>query len=381
MAPTPPPPTRGRRRAAKVAVVAVVLAVTWFVSAGCLASLGARTDTQRLAYLSRESVYREGRFENTVPRRDDAPGLKTLSEFFTTQVQKRPPAPLPLEDPRAAWEKPPERGLRITWLGHSSVLIEIDGYRVLTDPVWADRASPSQRIGPLRFHPVLVSLGELPKLDAVIISHDHYDHLCMQTVQALAQRKTPFFVPLGVADHLRKWGVRPEQIIELDWWGEGKIDEGKLRLVSTPARHFSGRSLTDRNRTLWTSWVVRTEQHRVYFSGDTGLTPQFEQIRERQGPFDVVMLEVGAFHPSWGDIHLGPDGAVEAHRMLGGGALLPIHWGTFDLGLHAWDAPGERLMELAQERQLPLITPKLGHPLEIPPREQLDAWWRGVRDP
>jgi L-ascorbate metabolism protein UlaG (beta-lactamase superfamily) len=359
--------------------ILAVAASALVLSTGCLASFGARPDPARLASAARASRYADGRFVNVLPpTQSNGPGWSTFKELLFGGQQRTPPGPLPLVDPLEIWETPIAEGIRVTWLGHSTLLIEVDGVRVLTDPVWSDRASPSQLIGPQRFHPPPVPLTALPRLDAVIISHDHYDHLDMDSIEALAATGVRFFVPLGVADHLKKWGVPEGQLEELDWWGEARVTSA-VSLVATPSRHFSGRGLGDRDTTLWASWVIRSEDRRVYFSGDTGLTPQFEEIGRRLGPFDLVMLEVGAFHPSWGDIHLGPENALEAHRMLGGGPLLPIHWSTFSLAIHAWDEPLERLTELAREQQVTVLTPKLGAPLVVGHEARFDPWWRTVR--
>lgn len=358
--------------------VLCVAASALVLSTGSLAAFGARPDPARLATVARQSRYVDGRFANLAapPLPSGIPRPGYAEAFFGGQ-RRRPPGPLQFRDPSATWKSPHERGVRVTWLGHSTLLIEVDGARVLTDPIWSERASPSSLVGPRRFHPPAVPLAALPKLDAVLISHDHYDHLDMATVEALAARGVPFFVPLGVADHLRRWGVPESQVVELDWWGEARVTPA-VTLVATPSRHYSGRSLGERNTTLWASWVIRGAHHRAYFSGDTGLMPQFEEIGRREGPFDVVMLEVGAFHPSWGDIHLGPDNALEAHRMLGGGPLLPIHWSTFNLAPHPWDEPLERLAQLARERGVPLLTPKLGAPLVVGDALPFDPWWRDV---
>ena len=234
----------------------------------------------------------------------------------------------------------PTTGLRATWLGHSTVLLEIDGYRVLTDPVWGPRASPSRLIGPKRFQPVPVALRSLAPIDAVIVSHDHYDHLDYPTIRELAKLDVPFVTSLGVGAHLEAWGVRPERIVELDWWETHTLPQPSFdhgRTVPASLRSHDARS----KLTLWSSMIVRSPRHSVFFSGDTGLTTEYTTIRERLGPFDLVMLEVGAFHPSWGHIHLGPENALEALALLGGGAFLPVHWGTFALALHDWDQPAE----------------------------------------
>jgi L-ascorbate metabolism protein UlaG (beta-lactamase superfamily) len=258
------------------------------------------------------------------------------------------------------------------------MLLELDGLRVLTDPVWGDRASPASFAGPKRFAPVPVAISALPPLDAVLISHDHYDHLCIHTLRELAKLDVPFITALGVGAHLESWGVPAARITELDWWEQTVLPGGQLSFTATPAQHFSGRGMADRNRSLWASWVIRTDKHRVFFSGDTGLTQEFAEIRERQGPFDLVMLEIGAFHPSWGDIHLGPENALAAHALLGGGTLLPVHWGTFNLALHDWNEPAETLYTLAKERGVRVITPKLGAPTEPARVEAQKPWWRDL---
>ncbi|MBS0393873.1 MAG: MBL fold metallo-hydrolase [Proteobacteria bacterium] len=311
-------------------------------------------------------------------RRPEVP-MPTLREFFFTRGRRIPVAPLPAVDPRDAWRRAPGSRLRATWLGHSTVLLEIDGARILTDPVWGPRASPTRFLGPRRFQPVPVRLGQLPPLDAIAISHDHYDHLDYQTIRALRRVPVPFVTPLGVGAHLERWGIAPERIVELDWWEAWRVPGTEVELTATPAQHFSGRTLGGRNGTLWSSFVVRGPRHRVFFSGDTGLTSEYAAIRGRFGPFDLVMLEIGAFHPAWGDIHLGPDNALEAYSLLGGGALLPVHWGTFALAMHDWDDPIERLVERGAALGLPLLLPRLGEPTEPAHDGPREPWWRGPR--
>jgi L-ascorbate metabolism protein UlaG (beta-lactamase superfamily) len=304
--------------------------------------------------------------------------MPTVREFLFGGDRRVPTAPLPTMDPRDAWRRKPRGGLRATWLGHSTVLLEMDGVRVLTDPVWCSRASPSQWIGPKRFQPVPVVLTGLPPLDAVVITHDHYDHLDHSTIRALARANAPFVTSLGVGAHLEAWGVPAERIVELDWWESYKLPKAALTVTAAPSQHFSGRGLRDRNATLWSSMVMRSERHAVFFSGDTGLTTEYAAIGERLGPFDLVMLEVGAFHPAWGQIHLGPEIALEAWRLLGSGALLPVHWGTFSLAMHAWDEPAEVLFARNRRNDVPLLMPKLGEPVEPKHIERVLPWWRSV---
>ena len=320
-----------------------------------------------------------GRFVNRYPSGYRAPGdvdRPDLKGFLFGGENRTPPAPLPSADPRHGWSRRDESGLRVTWLGHSTVLVEIDGRRVLTDPVWGPRASPLSFLGPKRFQPVPVPIEALPPLDAIVISHDHYDHLDYPSVRALAKLRVPIVTSLGVGVHLEAWGVPPELITELDWWEEARLPG--LTLTAAPAHHFSGRSLGDRNATLWSSFVIQGEQHSVYFGGDGGLSPLFAEIGRRLGSFDLVMMEIGAFHPSWGAVHLGPDNALEAWRQIGSGRFLPIHWGTFNLAMHAWDDPAERLFAHAPEG---LLMPCIGQPVEPAHIGSLEPWWRGVSEP
>jgi L-ascorbate metabolism protein UlaG (beta-lactamase superfamily) len=345
-------------------------------------SLAKHTAGLRLERIRASRLWDGRAFRNVHPElpglRDPGAAFPTVSEFLFGGERRVPRAPLPSLDPTRGWSRKLATGLRATWLGHSTVLIEIDGLRVLTDPVWSLRASPSQLAGPKRFQPVPVPLRSLPQLDAVVISHDHYDHLDYRAIRELARRDLPFVTSLGVGAHLQAWGVPPERIVELDWWESFTLPTADLTITAAPSQHFSGRGLRDRNATLWSSMAVRSRRHAVFFSGDTGLTTEYAAIGRRLGPFDLAMLEVGAFHPAWGHIHLGPRNALEALRLLGSGALLPVHWGTFSLAMHAWDDPAETLLALAPERGVRLVMPRLGEPAEPARVELATPWWRSV---
>jgi L-ascorbate metabolism protein UlaG (beta-lactamase superfamily) len=302
-----------------------------------------------------------------------------LKEWAFGKQMRAPICPLPVvSDAPALLAERPASDLRLTWLGHSTVLVEIDGATVLTDPMWGERASPSRWVGPSRFHAPPVPIAALPRVDAVVVSHEHYDHLDEGSVRALAARGVPFHVPLGIGAHLAAWGIPAAQIFEHDWWQEMTLAPSGVRLVSTPARHFNGRGLPWRTGALWSSWSIVGPRHRVFFSGDTGPTESLREIARRLGPFDVGMFEIGQYNQAWGDIHLGPEGALEAHARLGAKVMLPIHWSTFVLAYHDWSEPAETLLRLAEARGVRLVTPRLGEPIQPTTDPQTTAWWRAL---
>ncbi|KAB2893205.1 MAG: hypothetical protein F9K35_17130 [Burkholderiaceae bacterium] len=345
-------------------------------------SFGQRAAGLRLERMKASVLWAGEAFRNIHPvlpgLRDASAPRPSLRDILCPDGRRVPDGPLPSMDPTDAWRRNAGSGLRATWLGHSTVLIEIDGLRVLTDPVWGPRASPSRLAGPKRFQPVPVPLRAMPPLDLVLISHDHYDHLDYPTIRELARQPVPFVTSLGVGAHLQAWGVPAERIVELDWWESYTLPHADLTVHAAPSQHFSGRGLKDRNATLWSSFAIESPRHRVFFSGDTGLTTEYATIRERLGPFDLVMLEVGAFHPTWGDIHLGPDNALQALRLLGGGAFLPVHWGTFNLAVHDWDAPAETLLTQGPSQGAQLLMPRLGEPVEPAHGWEPAPWWRAA---
>jgi L-ascorbate metabolism protein UlaG (beta-lactamase superfamily) len=362
----------------------VVLTLTVLVaSTGWFDALGAGATGERLARIQRSPNYRNGSFQNPEPTDMGLRGgmWDMLKRWFAGGEQRVPPGPLPIVTlTRADFDKPPASGLRATWLGHSTVLVEIDGARVLFDPVWARRASPSSLVGPKRFHPPPLPLEELPPLDAIVASHDHYDHLDRGVVRAIArsaaQSRARFVVPLGVGAHLEKWGVSPERITELDWSESTTV--GALTLTATPARHFSGRSIGDRNHTLWASFSVAGPAHRVFHSGDTGPFGGFEKIGADHGPFDLTLIKIGAYGYNWPDIHLTPDQAVDAHIRLRGRLLLPIHWATFNLAYHAWDEPADRVVGASIARGTQLVLPRPGESIEPSSSPAVQPWWRNL---
>jgi L-ascorbate metabolism protein UlaG (beta-lactamase superfamily) len=346
-------------------------------------SLGMKASGARLERMRASPQWAGEGFHNVHPilagLRDPNAPMPSLSDFLCGRERGNPVRPLPSLNPLESWRRKPDTGLRVTWLGHSTTLIEIGGVRVLTDPVWGSRASPLSLAGPKRFQPVPVALREMPPVHLVIISHDHYDHLDYPTIRALVKSDVPFVTSLGVGAHLEAWGIPPERITELDWWESFVLPTSSVRVTAAPSQHFSGRTLKTRNATLWSSFVVRSERHCVFFSGDTGLTNEYRDIRERLGPFDLAMLEVGAWDPAWGDMHLGPQNALEAVALLDAETFLPIHWGTFRLAMHPWDQPAEVLYEQGSKIRARLVMPELGEPVEPGLASgHVEPWWRSV---
>ena len=286
-------------------------------------------------------MYRDGRLRNELPLEESlaAVGRAIMGERATAS---RPETMLEF----TATPIPEEiSALAVSWLGHSTVVVDVDGTRVIFDPMFGERAAPVSFAGPERYLKTPLSLAAVGQVDAVVISHDHYDHLDMAAAQQLAAAGARFVVPVGIGARLEGWGISEEQVTELSWWEAASV--GTLQVTSTPARHFSGRDATDRFSTLWSGWALIGPTHRVMFTGDTGMGPHFAEIKERLGPFDLTMPEVGSYDPAWPDVHLGPEQALAAHRILESRYLLPVHWGAFVMGNHSWTEPGERLLMAA----------------------------------
>jgi L-ascorbate metabolism protein UlaG (beta-lactamase superfamily) len=254
-------------------------------------------------------------------------------------------------------------------------LIEIDGLKILTDPVWSERASFSSSIGPKRFFAPPLPLNKLPELDAILISHDHYDHLDKKVIMQLADKRVSFYCSLGVGKYLQMWGVPSERIIEMNWTDNVTLSNS-CTITSLPARHFSGRSLNNRFETLWSSFAIKGNKNNVYYGADSGWFDGFIEIGEVYGPFDLTILEIGAYHNYWRDIHMGPRNAVDAHIALKGKLMMPIHWGTFNLALHPWKEPIEKLLQFAVEEKVSLFVPKPGKPTEVTDEEYYSNWWQ-----
>ncbi len=325
--------------------------------------------------MEKSRQWRDGQFHNPQPLQNSAWG--SIKAMLGPAVDASPTGVVPVVSGGAdRFATAPPSGLRVTWLGHSSLLVEIDGHRLLTDPIWSERPTPLTFIGPKRWYAPPIRLDELPPIDAVLISHDHYDHLDYATITAMKDWPTTFIVPLGVGAHLAYWGVPERNIIELDWWERTRV--GDLEVVCTPARHASGRTLLDNDRTLWAGYALVGVKHRAYYSGDTGLFPALDEIGAKLGPFDLTMIEVGQYHRAWPDWHIGPEQAVKAHLMLRGRVLLPIHWGLFKLAFHGWTEPMERVLAAAKLSGVTVLTPRPGQSVEPESPPPSERWWPDV---
>lgn len=368
------------RRVVGTSLLLFLLALA-YVMIDIWSAFGTRATGERLARMQQSPQYVDGRFVNTLPEQNATPSWETMKRwFFGDNTYREPSEPLPVVRRTAADFSVAPEDLRITWIGHSTLLIEIDGLRILTDPVWSDHAAPSPLFGVKRFYAPPLSLDDLPPLDAVVLSHDHYDHLDEQTIRALATRVPRFIAPLGVGAHLEYWGVAPDRILEQDWWDTVELTTPagtSVTVACTPARHFSGRFITDRAATLWAGWAFLGAEKRVFYSGDTAMFPGFAEIGDRLGPFDVTLMEVGAYNPDWTDVHMGPEQAVEAHQRVRGGVMVPVHWGTFNLAFHSWTEPAERVRAATEALGIPVAYPRPGESLTLmdPPST---PWWPSI---
>jgi len=321
------------------------------------------------------------RFVN-LPNPDARPsqdGWRIWGRFLTAAKQGTVPVdPIPVRPlTRAQLDALDPAANHVVRLGHSSHLLKLRGGYWLIDPVFSERASPVEWAGPKRFHRPPLALAELPPIDGLILSHDHYDHLDAATIEALNARVQRYFVPLGVGARLQQMGVAAERIEEFDWWQRSR--HGGIEIAATPAQHFSGRSLWDRDRTLWASWVIGSGPHRLYFSGDTGYFPVFRQIGERFGGFDVALLENGAYDAYWPSVHMTPEETIQAFKDLNARLLYLVHNSTFDLAFHTWRDPLDRVSEIALREGLPLATPEIGEVLTIGRPRTNVLWWKALR--
>ena len=360
-----------------IVILIIILAVVIFFQTA--PQIGGKATGERLERMQQSENYENGIFQNTVTTNMDMP-FSTLRKvmahyFFGDKSQKQPNEVIRTKGfDKESFVKVDSGEVAVTWFGHSSILLRMDGYTILVDPVLVGkRASMFPFMGPKRFnYDHHIELDELPDIDLVLISHDHYDHLDYPTIKALKEKVDRFYMPLGVGAHIEHWGIPNEKIVELDWWDEVELDG--LKLALTPTRHFSGRALRDRFKTLWGSWTILGSK-KIYFSGDSGYFPGFKNIGEKYGPFDLTFMECGAYNEGWSEIHMFPEETAQAHLDVKGKMLMPIHWGKFDLSLHPWRESVLRLEKKAKDEDIFLVTPEIGEMITISDLTTYNAWW------
>lgn len=344
------------------------------------AVFGAESTGESLKRIQNSPQFIKGRFRNQGRKRADmtlSKMPKLMQESNTVKVDRKPKQKVQyIKRRKEEFENLPVDPLRVTWFGHSAVLIEIEGVRLLMDPMLGKAAAPVP-FAVRRFHKeVPLAPKDFPDIDAVIYTHDHYDHLDYKSVKRLKDKVKHWFVPLGVAAHLKRWGVLGEHITESDWWEERTFKH--LTLISTPNQHFSGRKFAWRDKTLWCSWIIKSEHNSIYFNGDSGYYGGFEKIGTAYGPFDLCFMECGQYHYMWKENHMIPEETAQAFLELKGKKMIPIHWGAFTLAPHSWTDPIERLSNAAQELKIDLITPRIGESVILNKYEPKEQWWKSI---
>ena len=355
----------------------IVISILFILLYPGLGGRVSRSDKETYQKRTDESFYRNRKFTNgdgfaVMTRKHGASNVRFSDK------RRRPKDDLPVDMPQFAVQQE-IRELTYTWLGHSSFLIQMHGKNILVDPILQKHSSPFSWIGPTRFSKVPVKVEELPRIDLVIYSHDHFDHLDFHTLKKLKDKAGHFIVPLGVERHLISRGIDRKRITVLSWWEEYETDG--LTVACTPTQHFSGRRLFDANDTLWSSVVLKDEHYQVYYSGDGGMNDRFRKIHDRYGDFDLAIMECGQYSPSWAGVHMFPEEAVDAADQLGADFVTPVHWGAFVLSDHPWDDPAERFTreyEGKHEATSHLLTPRLGETITISKDSVTETtrWWR-----
>ena len=374
-----PVPRRRRRRLRRV-VAGLGVLVLIAIGGGAVflnsAPFGASPSGERQARIERSLHWHDDGFVNARPQWLDSWSANTEAVFGGEDFATPDPDIEVAPTDTAVLAAAPVDGLRITWFGHSSTLVEVDGARILLDPLWSEYAGPTSLFGADRFFAAPAALDALGPIDAVLISHDHWDHLDQKTITAMRDWDgTTFVVPLGIGADLERWGIPADRIRELDWWESTTV--ASVELVATPSRHTSGRNPLVSEKTLWAGWAVRGPAHRVWYSGDSAFFPEIAEIGTRLGPFDVTLLDTGEYDPNWPDTHFGPELAVEVNELVGGRLLIPVHWGLLSLAPHNWTEPVERVRAESGCRDQPMLVLVPGVPTE-PTAEAVavqQQWW------
>ncbi len=349
------------------------------IMVGCSA-MGTSPGKERIEKFKVSKNYNQEkeRFVNRVPERmeklwERGMSFKDIIDFFKGGKDRSPEKPLPEIKPDLAKFLEPSNELKTIWFGHSSFLLNMDGKIVLVDPVFSNAASPVS-FAVTRFQAPVLKLEELPKIDYILISHDHYDHLDMDSIKYFKDKDVQYITPLGVGEHLEGWGVPKKKITEKDWWETAEFDG--VKFIATPSQHFSGRGLFDRCKTLWASWVLQSKNHNIYFSGDSGYDTHFKDIGKKYGPFDVAFIESGQYNKKWEEVHLLPEQSVQAYKDLKAKKFFPIHWAMFVLAMHSWYEPMEKLFAMSKENNINLVVPKIGQMVNLSHDYSNEPWWK-----
>lgn len=359
-----------------VLVVFYVLFTNFYPSFG-----GSISKEDQLEY-AKSNQYKAGKFFNKNPVPKELSFSETMGlayKFFTTKVPNgRPDKNLKVKQVDSLHLANYKGEARLFWFGHSSFVLQMDGKTILIDPMFSKVAAPHPLLGTNRFNSSFpIEIEKLPKIDAVIYSHDHYDHLDYESVLKIKDKVSHFYVPLGVGSHLKAWGVTQQNITELDWWQNASFDG--IDLVCTPAQHFSGRKFGTRQTTLWASWVIKSKNENIFFSGDSGYSKHFKTIGEKFGPFDIGLMECGQYNKMWSDIHMMPEETALAGRDIKAKRIMPIHWASFKLALHSWTDPITRVKAKAKAINLDIITPEIGQEIRIKnDTKSYSNWWESL---
>lgn len=354
----------------------VLLSATAFITTS--PEFGGKATKEQKVLYGKSDNYKKGKFinrGNVQMSMDFKKFTKSLIGYFSPTPNTKPRIDIAVQKIDSVHIAQYKDSTRMVWFGHSTFLLQIHGKNILIDPMFGDVPAPHPALGSKRFSDELpIEIDKLPQIDAVILSHDHYDHLDYGSILKLKDKVGHFFTPLGVRVHLQEWGVDPRNITELDWWQEQAFED--LTFRCTPAQHFSGRGVNDRGNTLWASWIITSNTENIFFSGDSGYGTHFKEIGDKYGPFDFAMMECGQYNEMWKEIHMMPEETAQAGLDLKARMIMPIHWGAFKLAMHSWTDPIERLMTKASDLQVPVYVPQIGEPIYITDQEIKNSnWW------
>ena len=338
------------------------------------------TQVERDKRIQNSPQFKDGEFQNPILApimAAGSTGAYIRERLFGERIDPEPTGVLPLKSiKKSDWTNIESKNFSYVWLGHSSILVAADGKTVLVDPVLEERASPFSWFGPKRFHPAPITAKDLPPIDVVLITHDHFDHLEEPTIKQIVDKTGLFLAPLGIGELFDEWGIPSEKYVELDWWEQHRV--GSLSFTATPAVHYARRGLFDGNERLWCSWSVNGKNHKFFISGDSGYYDGFKEVGRKLGPFDATFLKIGSYDEKWKQIHMLPEKAVQQHLDVKGGTLVPLHWATFDLAMHPWYEPIERLVTAAREKNVPYTTPLIGEKVKLNRLPNENPWWKTV---